>query len=235
MAPDPNQPTPPMIMNKYILTLTLLLISTFTWADYGLHFDDSGEIIRPDEYYLGEALSDDKDGFRDAAITNFKKSAEYGNYVAMTMLGFYHLQNKELVQALAWFEMIDQDKVPNSQQIKDLAGNITSVLTPAEYQQVKNLKAQLAETYGAYPTLVKREQWKKSLKFTGTNLRGYIPPFLRIELNSGVTVSGFEVRNQVNEFIYEYEFGVPTGEVIMNEVEVLETEATESDADQQDQ
>ena len=50
-----------------------------------------------------------------------------------------------------------------------------------------------------------------------------------------MTVSGFEVRNQVNEFIYEYEFGVPAGEVIMDEVEVLDPETSEPDSGPQDQ
>lgn len=220
-------------MKKHILIWALAGLSFTASADYGLHFDDDGQIIRPDQYYLAEGLDDDKDGFKEEAKTNFMKSAEYGNYVAMTMLGFYHMQNKELVQALAWFQLIDPDKVPNSQQIKDLAGNISSVLTPAEQKEADNMKAKLAETYGAYPTMVKREAWKKGLKFTGTNIKGYIPPFLRIELNSGMTVTGHDVREQVNSFIYEYEFGVPSGEVIMDEVELVDAGTAPTDESDQ--
>jgi hypothetical protein len=50
-----------------------------------------------------------------------------------------------------------------------------------------------------------------------------------------MTVSGFEVRNQVNEFIYEYEFGVPAGVVNLDEVELVESEAIEPQSEEDNQ
>ncbi|MFC3193477.1 hypothetical protein ACFODZ_04370 [Marinicella sediminis] len=205
-----------------LFILLLLILASAVRAEYGLHFDDNGQIIRPDEYYFAQGVEDREDGFAEAAHSQFLKSAAYGNQLAMSMVGFYHLNNKDLVKAVAWFQLVNPGQVDNSQQITDLIDNISAVLTAEELAMAKKLRAQLAETYGPLPTLVKRESWKKSLKFTGTSLKGYIPPFLRIELNSGISVTGSNLRNQIDGFIYEYEFGVPEGKVTLDDIEIPE-------------
>jgi hypothetical protein len=102
--------------------------------------------------------------------------------------------------------------------------NLSKISEPEQIKAADELKAELRETYGHYPTLLRREAWKKSLKFTGTHIKGYIPPFLTINLNSGMTVSGHEVRRQVDNFIYEYDFEFSQGDVSLKELEIIESE-----------
>ena len=107
---------------------------------------------------------------------------------------------------------------------EELIGNLEVMLTAEQLKEAQEMKAELAETYGSYPSMLRREAWKKSLKFTGTHIKGYIPPFLRIRLNSGMEVTGHEVRKQVDNFIYNYEFDFGQGEVTLDEIELIEVD-----------
>ncbi len=202
----------------------LLFVFGLSHAKYGLHFDDSGNIIKPDHYYLAKGLKDDKDGFKKSALKHFKQSAEFGNQYAMSLIALYHMQDKDYVSALAWFKLLDLDQIPNSDFLSAIMSNLTKISSPEEIKAAKELKAKLKETYGHYPTLLRREAWKKSLKFTGTRIKGYIPPFLTIQLNSGMIVTGHDVRRQVDNFIYEYDFEFSQGDVSLKELEIIESE-----------
>ena len=220
-------------MKKHTKLLIMTLLSCCASAvfakDYGLHFDDQGKIIQPDQAYLSEGLKDEQDGYPEDAYKNFMKSAEFGNLYAMSLVGFYHLKNKELTKALAWFNLVDSDKIPNSQMIEQMKSNLEQVLTEDELKASNKMQSELVETYGSYPTLVRRESWKNNLKFTGTHIKGHIPAFLTFNLNSGVSVSGFNVKKQVEQFIYNYEFDPNMGEVTLEEFEVVEGDQSGSD------
>lgn len=211
---------------RLIVYFFLFVLSGLSWAEYGLHFDDSGNIIKPDQYYLARGLKDDNDGFKKSALKHFKKSAEFGNQYAMSLIALYHMQDKDYVSALAWFKLLDLNQIPNSDFLRAIMNNLTKVSEPEQIQAAETLKSELKETYGHYPTLLRREQWKNNLQFTGTRIKGYIPPFLTIQLNSGMTVTGFDVRRQVDNFIYEYEFEVGQGNVSLEDIELIETEET---------
>ncbi|KAA3639089.1 MAG: hypothetical protein DWP95_11200 [Proteobacteria bacterium] len=212
---------------KFLFAICFLVLSGMAIAEYGLHFDDSGNIIKPDQYYLAKGIKDDKDGFKNDALKNFKKAAEFGNQYAMSLIALYHMQDKDYVAALAWFNMLDLKKIPNSDFLKAIITNLEKISEPEQIQAAGAMKADLSETYGHYPTLLRREAWKKSLKFTGTHIKGYIPPFLTIQLNSGMVVTGHNVRRQVDNFIYEYEFDFGQGNVTLEDIELIEAEEKE--------
>ncbi len=212
---------------KKITFIGLLACCSFAFADYGLHFDDSGNIIKPDQHYLWLGVDDEKAGARESAFKNFKKAAEYGNYHAMSLVALYKMQDKDYMAAHAWFKMIDLGKIPNKAYVEEIVSNLETLMTPEQLERAEKLKSKLAESYGSYPTMVKREEWRKSLKFTGTHIKGHIPPFLRIQLNSGMVVTGRDVKEQVEKFIYEYEFDFGQGEVTLDEIELIEVDEGE--------
>jgi hypothetical protein len=80
---------------RLFLFFTLLIFFNLSHAEYGLHFDDSGNIIKPDHYYLAKGIKDDKDGFKKSAIKHFKQAAEFGNQYAMSLIALYHMQDKD--------------------------------------------------------------------------------------------------------------------------------------------
>lgn len=209
-------------MKKKIVFIFTLVSCLATAGEYGLHFDDRGNIIKPDQMYLARGLKDEKDGFREDALKKFKQSAEYGNYLAMSLVGLYLMQDKDYVSALAWYKLVSQDKIPNGAFVAEMIDNLERFMSPQEVKKANQLKSELAETYGNYPTLLRREKWKNSLQFTGTHLKGYIPPFLTIQLNSGMVVTGNDVKRQVENFTYNYEFDTGVGEVILDDVELVE-------------
>ncbi len=214
-----------MKKNKW-LVLILLSVSVMSVSakEYGLHFDDMGNIIKPDQEYFARGLDDEKDGFRDSALKNFKKSAEYGNHLAVSLIGLYNMQDKNYVEALAWYKIVDTKKLDNGVMIEDIIANLETILQPNEIKKAEERKSELLETYGSFVTMAKRESWKKNLQFTGTHIKGYIPPFLQIQLNSGQVVTGSNLKKQIDDFIFNYEFNVPNGEVTLDEIEVIETE-----------
>ena len=209
-------------MKKNILLTLILFNSLASAGEYGLHFDDRGNIVRPDQAFLAKGIDDEKDGFRNSALKNFKKSAEYGNFLAMSLVGLYLMQDKDYVASHAWYRLVDLDKIPNGAYIAEMINNLEQIMSPKELKKANKLKSELAETYGTYPTLLRREQWKNNLQFTGTRIKGYIPPFLQIQLNSGLIVTGSDVKRQVENFTYNYEFDVGVGEVILEDVEMVE-------------
>lgn len=210
---------------KILWITCLLILQGVAIAEYGLHFDDSGNIIKPDQYYLAKGIKDDKDGFKKSAQKHFLKAAEYGNQYAMSLIALYHMQDENYVASMAWFKLLDLKQIPNSDFLKAIMSNLEKVSGPEQIKAVETLKDKLKETYGNYPTLLKREAWKNNLKFTGTRIKGHIPLFLTIQLNSGMVVTGHEVRRQVDNFIYEYQFDFGQGNVTLDDIELIDTEA----------
>jgi hypothetical protein len=216
---------------RLLLFFCLTALINSGYAEYGLHFDDSGQIIKPDQYHLAKGLKDDKDGFRDSALKHFTQAAEFGNQYAMSLIALYHMQDKDYVSALAWFKLLDLKQIPNSDFLNAIMSNLIKISQPEEIKAAEKLKTQLSETYGHYPTLLRREAWKNSLKFTGTHIKGYIPPFLTIQLNSGMTVTGHEVRRQVDNFIYDYDFSFGQGHVTLDDIEIIDSEENQKKPD----
>ncbi|MEZ5472226.1 MAG: hypothetical protein R3E90_10625 [Marinicella sp.] len=60
------------------------------------------------------------------------------------------------------------------------------------------------------------------MSFTGSHIRGHIPNMHRVQLNSGMSVSGSEIKRQIDEFISGYEFDYGSGHVNLKDVETIE-------------
>ena len=207
------------IITSFVFLFFAALVSG---KDFGLHFDDSGNIVKPDQEFLWRGIKDEKDGFRDSAFKNFKQAAEFGNYHAMSSVALYFMQDKDYKSSHAWFKLIDLSKIPNREYMEEIIKNLEALMSDEELKQAEELNSELTETYGNYAAMQRRAEWKNSLQFTGTHLKGYIPPFLRISLNSGMQVSGHNLKKQVDTFIYDYEFTFGVGEVTLDEIELIE-------------
>jgi hypothetical protein len=216
-------------INTIAALVFLFIASSVSAKEYGLHFDDAGKIIKPDQEYMWRGMDDEKDGFRDSAFKNFKLAAEYGNYHAMSLVALYLMQDKDYKSAHAWFKLIDLGKIPNREYMEGIVKNLEVMMTPDELKKAEELKSELAETYGSYPAMLRRAEWKNNLQFGGTHIKGYIPPFLRIQLNSGMEISGQTLKKQVDNFIYNYEFDFGVGEVTLDEIELID----EGDSEEQ--
>lgn len=212
-------------MKKSIYVLLILIVSfnATAKAKFGLHFDDQGKIIKPDQEFLWRGFDDERAGARNSAMKNFMLASEFGNYHAMSLVGFYHMQDKQYPLAHAWFRLVDLEKIPNKAYLEEMVNNLEQVMSESEQQKADELYKELIETYGSYPTMNRRMEWKKNLKFTGTHIKGYIPPFLRIQLNSGIQITGNNLKKQVDDFIFDYEFSFGTGKVTLDEIKVVET------------
>lgn len=208
--------------NLISLLCLLMMLSPVSAREFGLKFDDAGKIIKPDQEYLWRGMDDEKDGFRESAFNNFKKAAEYGNYHAMSVVALYLMQDKDYPAAHAWFKLIDLGKIPNKEYMEEIVSNLEALMTAEQLKQAEKLNAELTATYGSYPAMLRRAAWKDNFKFTGTNIKGYIPPFLRIQLNSGMEVTGANLKKQVDTFIYDYEFDFGMGEVTLDEIEIID-------------
>lgn len=190
-------------------------------VEFGLHFDEQGNIIRPDEVFLGRGVKDDKAGYKASAMKNFKISASYGNAYAKYFLGLLYLQQNDYISGHAWLSLLDKE-FKGADKVNRLLPKVTANLSPEQAQKAKGLLAELKENYGEYAALLKREKWRKSHKYTGTHIRGHIPNFLKIEVGNGVTVTGTELKKQIETFVYEYEYQFRLGDVKLQETEYID-------------
>lgn len=220
-------------MKKIFLLLLLVLngsvFSGTPGIKFGLHFDEKGRIIRPDEVFLGRGLSDEKAGFKDQAMKNFKESATYGNAYAKYFLGLLYLQKNDYLNGFAWLSLLDGE-FKGADKVNSLLPRVKANLSEEQLKRADSMIEELKETYGEYAGLMKREKWRKSHKYTGTHIKGHIPPFLTIDVGNGVTVSGQNIRKQIETFVYEYEYQFRLGEVNLKETEFID-DAKETDRD----
>ncbi len=204
---------------------------------FGLHFDQDGKLIMPDQEFLARGFNDDEKGFRKSAIKNFKRSASYGNHYAMSIIGLYHLQDEAYIKSLAWFKMVDLSALENRKRVEDVIYKLENYLTKDDLKEVEELKERLTEIYSNHQTRSNREEWLKNLKVTGTRIKGHIPGFLTfnimrpgqpMDFYSTAGVTGYQVRNQIEEFVYEYDFNFSEGDVKLNDVELIDDDAFET-------
>lgn len=187
---------------------------------FGLHFDKAGKVIMPDREFLARGLDDDRRGFRKSAIENFKRSASYGNHYAMSLIGLYHLQDEAYVESLAWFKMLNLSTLKNRKKIEDIVYKLEKYLKKNDLKKVKVLKSELIETYSDDQTLLNRKEWLNNLEITGVNVKGHIPGYLTFNLMGAgqimdpfntSPINGYNVRDQIEEFIYEYDHNFSKG------------------------
>ncbi len=191
--------------------------------EINLKFDNvTGLLIKPDEQSLAKGLDADKRNRTDSALKHFTESAEYGNLVAMSMIGWHHLKNKEYIESMSWLQLIDGEKLPNKDHYNQMVEKLAAYLTAEEMQQVKERNNELMQTYGPVPTLLKRVDWKNNIRVTGSRNRGKIPLSTSYSLKGGIVIDGGNAKSQVDEFVYDYRFSDLDGRVVLGELEELD-------------
>ena len=191
-------------MNK-ILVLFLLVVSGCVYSGtpgikFGLHFDEKGNVIRPDEVFLGRGLSDEKAGFKDQAMKNFKESASFGNAYAKYFLGLLYLQKNDYLNGHAWLSLLDSE-FKGAEKVNSLLPRVKANLDESQIELADKKLEELKETYGEYAALMKREKWRKSHKYTGSHIKGHVPNNLRIEVGNGMSVTGHSIRKQIESLL----------------------------------
>ena len=213
----------------------------FPVGDYSLHFNQAGEVIKPDEYYVYKAAHDNEDGFKDSAIKNFQKAASYGNTFAVYYTGLLYLQKDDFVNGYAWLSMVETKGFPHADNTLDLLHKLKNQLKPAELEAAMTLQQDLEAVYGAKPAFDRRLAWSRNFKLTGTSIKGHVPNRLKIQTDlshdkniivngtanaMGANVNGVHIRKALKSFVYEYEldYRISHGEVKLGDFKVIETD-----------
>ena len=224
------------IMNKFILISAFLLSFSvhsknddeISVGNYGLHFNELGEVVKPDEYYTYLGAKDHYDGLNKSAINNFKRAASYGNTFAMHFVGLLYLQENDNVRGYAWLSLVPTNKGPHAEKTSALLDKLNQTLSPDELSQAEELKAKLLETYDVANTFERRLAWSKDFKLTGTHLKGRVPDHLRIVTTQfgGGNASSETLKKSLNNFVYEYklDFRLQDGLVEQGEIKIQDTE-----------
>ena len=237
------------IMNKSIFFLAFLLAFSvhsknddeISVGSYGLHFNELGEVVNPDEYYTYLGAKDHYDGLNKSAINNFKRAASYGNTFAMHFVGLLYLQENDNVRGYAWLSLVPTNKGPYAEKTSALLDKLNQTLSPDELSRAEELKAKLLETYDVANTFERRLAWSKDFKLTGTHLKGRVPNHLAIittpQIGYGnvgnMTVSNASsetLKKSLRNFVYEYklDFRLQDGLVEQGEIKIQDTEEKKS-------
>jgi hypothetical protein len=185
----------------------------------GKHYDNSGNLIMPDKFFLIQALKSYQDGYNQSALTNFKKAAAFGNSVAQKYIGLMYIKAlgvpRDWSTGYAWIKLAALD---NTSENNILENKILKLLNPEELQKSKDAYEKLMLHYDQASALKRRDTWvrKQSNKMVGSyisnktsNIYSYKPDGRIISTNSSM---GYE---QMNKFVEDFNFGyVSGGEII---------------------
>lgn len=202
-------------MRKYIF---LILLTSFTvHSEIGLHFDITGTLINPDDYLLKDAIKNDKKGFHDAARSLYKRSAKFGNKKAKYLIAMRYFQNKDFANGYAWLRLIKG----NFLDVKPFKSKIEPLLTESELQQSDETYQILKDEYSDNAAFARREKWEKSIKITGSHLKGIRAATSNVRIyydDSGNSVTGNSLARDVYKFKYEYEYEEAETDIKMGEI-----------------
>jgi hypothetical protein len=215
--------------------LLMLLAMTLGLAQAGeMRFDQHGNMLMPDHTYLTQGLKDLEQGYENDAMRNLLKAAEFGNPYAQATIAYVHLQQKQHIKALAWFQLIDLSMIEKEEAIVQKVEALQAHLSADDQRAADELLVALKKDYGKSATLAHRLDWQNSISFGGTRLKGKLPgritvyPAARIEKKgleteifvSPVSVSGQQVQQQMDQFVFEYELRFTEGRVRIGELEL---------------
>jgi hypothetical protein len=206
----------------------LLLTSSAVHGSKHLQFNSQGNIIKPDYEQVRIGLKHSKNGKHKVALKRFKKAARFGNYYAITLIAAQYINQKDYVKALAWLQLIDLTKTPHQEVIAESISLLENHLSAEKVQAATQLNQDLMVQYGHEAAFKNRERWRNSLQFTGTNIRGKVPQNLKFTYSIGdggadqhtFTIPAHQVEGQLNQFVYEYEFDFPAGEVTLGPIDL---------------
>ena len=206
----------------------------FVVGKYKLHFNQDGDVIAPDEYYVFQAIKNEKDGFKKMARQDFQRAASYGNTFGMFYTGLLYLQENDSIKGYAWLSMVDTDRFPFANRVIDLMQKLEVNLTKDEVEKANQFTEELKKYYGVSAGFNRRLKWSKDFKLTGSNIKGYIPNRLSIQTNfshgtigkMNANVSTMRLEKNLKQFVFEYEmdYRLTEGEVKMGEMELIEKE-----------
>lgn len=222
------------MQRRMVILIILILVQNVSMSSE-LRFDKHGQLLLPDQTYLEIGVKSEVQGYPNDALRYLKKSARFGNPYAISTVAFIHFKNKDKINALAWFNLVDLNMIDNDQLIVDVKNELTSALSESDLVAVEDLTKELRKKYGKFAAQQYRTQWQNNISLGGTKLKGNIPnrvkiyPTARIEMNgaeseifvSAVSVSGSQVKTQVNDFVYNYELKFIRGDVKLKDIELI--------------
>jgi hypothetical protein len=226
-------------MNLKTVAMLVLILKLCSISAAELRFNEQGKMLAPDQIYLDQGIESQGRGHKNDAMRHFKKSARFGNPYAQSAIAFMHMQNEDYVSALAWFNLVDLKMIDKGELISTLISELDTHMTESSRLQLKQLYDQLVAEFGKEASLIHREDWKKSIAFGGSKIKGHVPGRVkiysagRIEQRgfgeaeifvSAAFVTGESVRLQLKEFIYEYEYKFTHGKVSLGDLEMIDQE-----------
>ncbi|TDR14645.1 hypothetical protein [Marinicella litoralis] len=181
----------------------------------GLFFDTHGNMISPDDYLVHQALKDDEGGYKNDAMWRLQEAGEYGNKHGQYYAGLLYLQQGDYVNGYAWLKLAGEDFMNNSNLLPSVSQTLNS---RGLMNTAKQTHHRLNEQINFESTIAKRVDWFKKLKFAGSHIGGYIPVFWRTEMRDGVVVKGFDLRQDIKSFLFDYRY--QQGDVRLTELEL---------------
>jgi|GEM_PF-3478152 len=205
------------LLKLNILLITVVVLTTnLARAEVGLEFDRNGHIKRPDDIILIRGVKNEKKDKLKKAMRDYKLSAEFGNNKAMFFISLLHFQEKKWDHAYAWLRLMTEEFGDSRKLILD----VKLLLQQSELLRSNKILSKLRLKYNKEFFFKRRERWNKSIKITGTHVRG-----LELVHDVDIYYGGSNNLNIVNldmarkemkNYIYDYK-SVET-KIIMGEI-----------------
>ncbi len=209
-------------MSRILLwTVMMLVFSSSNAFRYQAQFNNEGKVVYPDDYLIYLALKSDAQGHKNDAEWQLKRAASFGNKDAQYLMGKLYLQKEQKIKGHAWLKLAGNKVGKSGFLIEALESDFTA----NDLSRAAAYLAELKITHNHTSAIKNRLKWAKQQKFTGTRIGGYIPPGLQIDngsIDNNMTIYGDKVKNLFDEYVYNYRYD--RGEVIIKELEVVDTE-----------
>ncbi len=225
-------------MKKIIFVVVTLLFSVFALARDSATFNANGDLIPPDLMHLTKGLDHEKKGYKKIAIKHFKKAAMYGNEHAKFFNGLLHMQDNNYVDAYAWLKVTDAEKINRVDKIDKLLQAIENSISADDLSVATDKAAKYQHIYNPLSASIHRQNWVNSFTHTGSRISGNnttsgkkIFVNARIEerqinemMVAGTYVNQSTFEQSLQDFVYQYNYDLPTSTVKLNEVEYVDEE-----------
>lgn len=201
------------ISKQKLFCFLVLLYSCFLNArDIGITFDNHGDFITPDNYYLSQGLKYNKKNKKEAAINNLKKSAQFGNDYARFLIASMLMEKQQWHQAYNWLQLTDGENIEREEKITQLLNSIEKAFSPKQLKLAHESFIELNKLYGNESAFAHRKQWANNLSFSGSNIKGRIPYSITTITNKEPRkiITEIELRRYIDDFIHDYSSQIPS-------------------------
>ncbi|VAW46598.1 hypothetical protein MNBD_GAMMA02-1826 [hydrothermal vent metagenome] len=154
-----------------------------------------------------------KVGTSNDAKWRLKDAAEFGNKHAQYYIGLLHLQEQDQVTGYAWLKLAGKGISNNDH----LMASLEEQLSAAELNRANQQFELLKQTYNFQAAIERRAKWRKRLPFGGSHIKGYVPIGWKSQLMNGLMVFDFEVKRDLENFVFDYRYD--EGEVTLKDFE----------------